>query len=86
MKIYQKATLVILFGMFCSVKANAQYTINGKVTDESQEVLPGANIKVKGTSSGTATVYSLSVAILRINLLMITLKEKVLILADDDEV
>ena len=55
MKIYQKATLVILFGMFCSVKANAQYTINGKVTDESQEVLPGANIKVKGTSSGTAT-------------------------------
>ena len=55
MKIYQKSILVILFGMFCSVQANAQYAINGKVTDESQEVLPGANIKVKGTSSGTAT-------------------------------
>ncbi len=49
--------LSVLFISFCSMSANAQETISGKVTDDSGEALIGATIIVQGTSGGTITDF-----------------------------
>ncbi|NOR76236.1 MAG: TonB-dependent receptor plug domain-containing protein, partial [Draconibacterium sp.] len=53
----KKSLLVILLiSIFSNVFAQGTY-IKGTVTDETGEVLPGVNIVVKGTLTGTATNY-----------------------------
>lgn len=49
-----RAYLIILSLLFCSV-AFAQNTVSGTVTDENNQPLPGASIKVAGESTGTTT-------------------------------
>ena len=51
-----KTILPILMLFFCGL-TQAQTTITGTVTDESGQPLPGANIIVTGTSSGSATDF-----------------------------
>ena len=41
--------------LFAGISANAQNTIIGKVTDDTNTPLPGVNIVVKGTQNGTIT-------------------------------
>jgi TonB-dependent starch-binding outer membrane protein SusC len=41
--------------IFCSVHASAQSTVKGTVTDETGSGLPGVNVLVKGTTTGTTT-------------------------------
>mgnify|MGYP001794516305 CR=1 FL=1 len=47
--------LCVLFISFCSVSANAQETISGKITSANGEALIGVTIVVEGTSTGTVT-------------------------------
>ncbi|MDR0982175.1 MAG: TonB-dependent receptor [Culturomica sp.] len=58
------STIAVLFASFQLVMAQTQ--INGTVTDGTGAPLPGVSVKVKGTSTGTAThvdgTYSLNVA------------------------
>lgn len=49
-----RAYLIILSLLFCSV-VFAQNTVSGTVTDENNQPLPGASIKVAGESTGTTT-------------------------------
>ncbi|PKV48470.1 outer membrane receptor protein involved in Fe transport [Aquimarina sp. MAR_2010_214] len=51
----KKITLVIMM-MVCIV-ATAQTTIGGKVVDDSGQPIPGANITLKNSSSGTVTDF-----------------------------
>jgi TonB-linked SusC/RagA family outer membrane protein len=48
------ATLLLLLLLCFNATAQSQ-TINGKVTDESGQGLPGASVGIKGTSTGTIT-------------------------------
>jgi len=51
-----KWLLLLLFIMLIQIHANAQsVNIAGNVTDETGQALPGVNVKVKGTTIGTAT-------------------------------
>ncbi len=47
--------LITLFAFVFAFSAMAQRTVSGKVTDDSGEVLPGVNVVVKGTTTGTTT-------------------------------
>jgi TonB-dependent starch-binding outer membrane protein SusC len=49
-----KAKLLLLF-MMLSFASYAQINIQGRVTDENDQALPGVNVLVKGTSVGTVT-------------------------------
>lgn len=51
-----RTILKIFLLLFC-VSAYAQTTIKGKVTDDSGQPLPGANIIIVGTSTGTMTDF-----------------------------
>lgn len=50
----QRAGLLLIMLLSASV-ALGQIAISGKVTDEAKEAIPGANIQVKGQSTGTIT-------------------------------
>lgn len=51
-----KKTLLLITLFFCALAySSAQKTISGKVTDEGGEALPGVNVVIKGTTSGTQT-------------------------------
>ncbi|MFY0608036.1 MAG: SusC/RagA family TonB-linked outer membrane protein [Cyclobacteriaceae bacterium] len=56
----------LLMFLLVMAQAFAQRTVTGKVTDESGEPLPGVNVVIKGTTTGTTTDldgnYRLSVA------------------------
>lgn len=55
---YVMLILALLFAMPCVTKTYAQsITVTGKVSDNQGEV-PGVNIKVKGTTTGTITDFS----------------------------
>jgi len=58
--------IFLLFGLEAQIQAQDQSTITGQVTDSSGELLPGVNILVMGTTSGTSTSadgsYELQVA------------------------
>src|SRR5687768_14114089 len=45
----------LLLLLLLAITAQAQTIVRGKVTDESGTGMPGVNIVVKGTSSGTTT-------------------------------
>ena len=49
-----KLQLFIALFLF-SPWVHAQYLLNGTVSDENNEPLPGVSIAVKGTSAGTST-------------------------------
>lgn len=50
-----RTTLGVLLGvLFCTNIAFAQQLIQGKITDEKGEPLPGVSILLKGTTTGTA--------------------------------
>ena len=51
--------LVLSFGLFISLEANAQdRTVTGTVKDaDSGESVPGVNIVIKGTANGTVTDF-----------------------------
>ncbi len=57
--------LLNCFLLFACLTVSAQKTVSGKVVDESSGVLPGVNILLKGTTTGTVTgadgTYSLSI-------------------------
>ena len=50
-------TILKLFTMLFCVVSFAQTTIKGKITDNTGLPLPGANIVVVGTSSGTVSDF-----------------------------
>jgi iron complex outermembrane receptor protein len=50
-------TIVLLFCLCFSLSTLAQTNVSGNVVDESQVPVNGANVVVKGTSSGTATDF-----------------------------
>ena len=50
-------TILKIFLFFFCVSSFAQTTIKGKVTDESGQPLPGANLIIVGTSTGTMTDF-----------------------------
>jgi len=52
-----KRILLLCFALlsFISFEVIAQRTVSGKVTDESGEGLPGVNVLLKGTTTGTQT-------------------------------
>ncbi|WP_347923543.1 TonB-dependent receptor [Pontimicrobium sp. SW4] len=50
-------TILKIFLLFFCVSSYAQTTIKGKVTDDSGQPLPGANIIIVGTSTGTMTDF-----------------------------
>ncbi|MCK0179502.1 TonB-dependent receptor [Flavobacteriaceae bacterium S0862] len=50
-------TILKIFLFFFCVSSFAQTTIKGKVTDDSGQPLPGANIIIVGTSTGTMTDF-----------------------------
>ena len=47
--------LSFVFVMTIFYSVTAQRTVSGKITDESGESLPGVNVVVKGTTTGTQT-------------------------------
>lgn len=51
-----KTTISILLLLFCSI-TYSQTTVTGSVTDENSQPIPGANIIVVGTSTGTVTDF-----------------------------
>ncbi len=57
MKKNLRSILMILFLVSCWTTYGQNKTINGKVLDESQQPLPGANVLVKGTSNGAQTDF-----------------------------
>ncbi len=61
----KKIVLSIVYFLFLSTLIYAQTTVTGKVTDASGEPLPGVNVFITGTTTGTITgpdgTYSLSV-------------------------
>ncbi|MFO8002147.1 MAG: TonB-dependent receptor [Marinilabilia sp.] len=60
-----KKCILFLFLLMAGVGVVAQQTVTGKVTDSSDEPIPGASVLEKGTSNGTVTqmdgTYSLEV-------------------------
>ncbi|MBS1559195.1 MAG: carboxypeptidase-like regulatory domain-containing protein, partial [Bacteroidetes bacterium] len=55
-KLYKKLLLILVMNTWLSVVVSAQSrVVTGAVKDPSGTAIPGANITVKGTSSGTAT-------------------------------
>ena len=42
----------------CAINAHAQSLVQGTVTDETGESLPGVSVVVKGTTNGTAVSYT----------------------------
>ncbi|WGU70518.1 carboxypeptidase-like regulatory domain-containing protein [Capnocytophaga canimorsus] len=52
----QICTLLVLF-FWGVVSLSAQVKVTGKVTDEMNSPLPGANIMVKGTKSGVVSDF-----------------------------
>ena len=50
-------TILKIFLLFFCVSSYAQTTIKGTVTDDSGQPLPGANIIIVGTSTGTMTDF-----------------------------
>lgn len=50
-------TLIKIMMLFCCVIASAQTTVKGTVTDNTGQPLPGANIIVDGTTTGTISDY-----------------------------
>ena len=50
-------TIIKIFLLFFCVSSYAQTTVNGNVSDESGQPLPGANIIVVGTTTGTVTDF-----------------------------
>ncbi len=50
-------TILKLFTLFFCVTSFAQTTVKGKVTDNTELPLPGANVVAVGTSSGTVTDF-----------------------------
>ncbi|WP_297089727.1 TonB-dependent receptor [uncultured Draconibacterium sp.] len=51
-----KKMIILILGLFVSSVLWAQEkSVNGKVTDEAGEALPGVNVVVKGTTTGTIT-------------------------------
>jgi TonB-dependent starch-binding outer membrane protein SusC len=57
--------LTFLLAFLLSFSANAQQTVSGKVTDETNTAMPGVNVILKNTTTGTTTdaegAYSLTV-------------------------
>lgn len=47
--------LSLIFTLFMGFISHAQRTVSGKVTDDSGEPVPGANVILKGTTTGTTT-------------------------------
>ncbi|GGF48750.1 SusC/RagA family TonB-linked outer membrane protein [Echinicola rosea] len=64
-KFYNQWSLITLLLLSTGLSAFAQRTISGKITDDTEEGLPGATVLVKGTSNGTVTdldgMYSIEV-------------------------
>lgn len=55
-KLYKKLSLTALLALFVASLAMAQdRVVSGQVTDEEGATMPGVNVLLKGTSSGTAT-------------------------------
>lgn len=50
-------TFLKILTLFCCTLSFAQSTVNGKVTDNSGQPLPGANIIIDGTSTGTISDF-----------------------------
>ncbi|MEM9680498.1 MAG: carboxypeptidase-like regulatory domain-containing protein, partial [Bacteroidota bacterium] len=52
-----KRILLLCFALFTfiSYEVMAQRTVSGKITDETGEALPGVNVLIKGTTTGTQT-------------------------------
>ncbi|MFV0269520.1 MAG: carboxypeptidase-like regulatory domain-containing protein, partial [Draconibacterium sp.] len=65
-----KKTIQIMFlvsGLLCNVLAHSQtVSVSGTVSDSQGEPLPGVNVLVKGTTTGTVTnmdgAYSLQIS------------------------
>ncbi|WP_139955939.1 SusC/RagA family TonB-linked outer membrane protein [Flavicella sediminum] len=59
LKLFSKGSMILLFFMVLTLpKLQAQQTtIKGVVTDESNQPLPGANLVIKGTQTGTQTDF-----------------------------
>ena len=54
--VFLQVVLLYALGVFITSSAYAQFNVSGKViTSEDQSALPGVNILVKGTSTGTIT-------------------------------
>ena len=51
----KKITLVIL--LMVGIVATAQTTIKGKVVDDNNQPIPGANIALKGSTVGTVSDF-----------------------------
>ncbi|MDP5106522.1 MAG: TonB-dependent receptor [Polaribacter sp.] len=49
--------LALLFVFFTSTALVAQSTISGKVTDQTGQLIPGVNIMLKGTTTGTTSDF-----------------------------
>ena len=52
-----KCIALILFFFFCVFSAFSQITVTGNVTEDSGIALPGVNIVLKGSTTGTATDF-----------------------------
>ena len=50
-------SLLVMFICLVSMSAYAQEAISGQVTDESGEALPGATVRVEGTTTGTVSDF-----------------------------
>ena len=50
-----RKVLLFAFGLLFYQVTNAQRTVSGTVTDDTGEPLPGVNVLIKGTTSGTQT-------------------------------
>ena len=53
--VYGNHIIIAKKGTFDAMASQQTITVTGKVTDESREPLPGVNVSVKGTSTGTTT-------------------------------
>ena len=51
----KRILLLSLFSFVVAFVATAQRTVSGTVTDESGETVPGVNVVLKGTTTGTTT-------------------------------
>ena len=50
-----KVVLCVLFLGFFSVAAFSQIKVTGKIVDDKGETMPGVNVVIKGTSTGTVS-------------------------------
>lgn len=51
----KKLYALLILSMFVLVQVSAQRTVSGKVTDDAGEGLPGVNVVIKGTTTGSTT-------------------------------